>query len=96
MEEFMQAFEENKAKEMDNLGRIESEILNCMEKISRNVHLAATLPELVVSPFSSHELWGYLNLYENSILLSYILQSWSNFYGIERRFRIQRGGIWQG
>lgn len=55
MEEFMQAFEENKAKEMDNLGRIESEILNCMEKISRNVHLAATLPEWVILLFSSSE-----------------------------------------
>lgn len=47
----MQSFEENKAKEMDNLGRIESEILSCMEKISRNVHLAATLPELVKRSF---------------------------------------------
>ncbi|CAL8121674.1 unnamed protein product [Orchesella dallaii] len=45
MEEFMQAFDDNKAKEMDNLARIEAEILSCMEKISRNVHLAATLPE---------------------------------------------------
>lgn len=63
MEEFMQAFEENKAKEMDNLGRIESEILNCMEKISRNVHLAATLPEWAIIgyfPFLSNLPCFYL------------------------------------
>jgi len=45
MDEFMKNFEESKGKEMETLSRIEGEIVNCMEKISRNVHLATTLPE---------------------------------------------------
>jgi intraflagellar transport protein 74 len=45
MDEFMQNFEENKNKECEALSRIEAEIVNCMERISRNVHLATTLPE---------------------------------------------------
>lgn len=45
MDDFMHSFEENKAKECNVLSRIEGEIVNCMERISRNVHLASTLPE---------------------------------------------------
>lgn len=45
MDEFMHNFEDNKGKECEGLSRIEAEIVNCMERISRNVHLAATLPE---------------------------------------------------
>jgi hypothetical protein len=45
MDEFMQNFEDNKAKESDSLSRIEAEIVNCMERISRNVQIASTLPE---------------------------------------------------
>jgi intraflagellar transport protein 74 len=47
MDEFMRNFEDHKSKEVQTLSRIESEIVNCMEKISRNVHLATTLPEYV-------------------------------------------------
>jgi len=45
MEDFMTNFEESKSKELENLARLESEVLNLMEKISRNVHLTSTLPE---------------------------------------------------
>jgi hypothetical protein len=48
MDQFINSFEDSKAKEMETLGKLETDILALMEKITRNHQLSTALPEYVL------------------------------------------------